>query len=58
MANEKYQRTVNIQITVIMYRERAYTDDEIVDTLKIKSAYKEIKVIGAAAIDDTTEIRQ
>lgn len=50
--NEKYQRTVNVQITVEMYVEHAYTDNEIVEQFKIKSEYKEIKVLGVAPIDE------
>ncbi len=44
MANEQTQRVITVEITVQLPREHAYTDSELVDTLKIKSEYKEIKV--------------
>lgn len=52
MAKEKQQRTVNVQVTITLPLEHAYTDSELAETLHVKSSYKEIKVLGVAAMDD------
>jgi hypothetical protein len=50
---EKTIRSINVTISVKMPIEHAYTAQEILDLLKIKSVYKEIKVYNTELI--TTE---
>ena len=45
MANEMTQRTVVIELTIELPLEHAYLNSELIDTLHIKSEYKEIKII-------------
>lgn len=43
--DQQATREIKVTITVKLPVEHAYTDSEIAETLKIKSAYKEIKVV-------------
>lgn len=49
---ETILREVIVVVTVKLPIEHAYTNSDIVETLKIKSAYTEIKVISVTTPED------